>query len=98
MRFTPEKFRAAENGEPSPVVAGEAAKQDLYPLDLVGGSAGQLSDSAHIRFGIRQVTSAISTRRVIGYFQINGKNDSIRGAGYSFDCCCGHRRRDSKPN
>ena len=61
-----------------------SGKQELYPLDLSVEVQGQVSDSAHIRFGIRQVTSNIDEK---GHrlFQINGKNILIRGAGYSFD-------------
>ena len=66
------------------MVAGSGGKQELYPLDLSVEVQGQVSDSAHILFGIRQVTSNIDEK---GHrlFQINGKNILIRGAGYSFD-------------
>ena len=62
----------------------QVGEQNLYPLDLAVEVQGQISDSAHIRFGIRQVTSRIDDK---GHrlFQINGKNILIRGAGYSFD-------------
>ena len=62
----------------------QVGRQDLYPLDLTVEVQGQVSDSAHIRFGVRQVTSKIDEKghRI---FQINGKNILIRGAGYSFD-------------
>jgi exo-1,4-beta-D-glucosaminidase len=45
---------------------------------------GQVSDSTHIDFGIREVTSKLDEKNH-RLFQINGKNILIRGAGYSFD-------------
>ena len=84
VRITPEKFPQLAIANPRlwwPVQVGE---QDLYPLDLTVEVQGQVSDVAHIRFGVRQVTSHVDEKghRI---FQINGKNILIRGAGYSFD-------------
>jgi exo-1,4-beta-D-glucosaminidase len=54
--------------------------QNLYPLDLRFGD----SDSVHIDFGVREVTSEVDGK---GHrlFHINGKNILIRGGGYTFD-------------
>jgi exo-1,4-beta-D-glucosaminidase len=84
VRFTPEKFAQLSVSNPRLWWPAQVGKQELYPLDLSVEVQGQLSDSAHIRFGIRQVTSSIDENghRI---FQINGKNILIRGAGYSFD-------------
>ena len=84
IRFTPEKFAQLSVSNPRLWWPAQVGKQELYPLDLSVEVQGQLSDSAHIRFGIRQVTSNIDEK---GHrlFQINGKNILIRGAGYSFD-------------
>jgi exo-1,4-beta-D-glucosaminidase len=84
IRFTPEKFAQLNIANPRLWWPAQVGKQELYPLDLSVEVQGQLSDSAHIRFGIRQVTSNIDEK---GHrlFQINGKNILIRGAGYSFD-------------
>ena len=84
VRFTPEKFAQLSVSNPRLWWPAQVGKQELYPLDLSVEVQGQLSDSAHIRFGIRQVTSNIDEK---GHrlFQINGKNILIRGAGYSFD-------------
>jgi len=84
IRFTPEKFSQLSLSNPRLWWPAQVGKQELYPLDLSVEVQGQLSDSAHIRFGIRQVTSNIDEK---GHrlFQINGKNILIRGAGYSFD-------------
>jgi exo-1,4-beta-D-glucosaminidase len=84
VHFTPEKFPQLTIANPRLWWPVQVGKQDLYPLDLTVETQGQASDSAHIRFGVRQVTSNIDEKghRV---FQINGKNILIRGAGYSFD-------------
>jgi exo-1,4-beta-D-glucosaminidase len=84
VRFTADKFPQLNLSNPRLWWPTEVGKQDLYPLDLTVEVQGQVSDSAHIRFGVRQVTSNIDDK---GHrlFQINGKNILIRGAGYSFD-------------
>jgi exo-1,4-beta-D-glucosaminidase len=84
VHFTPEKFPQLTIVNARLWWPAQVGKQDLYPLDLTVETQGQASDSAHIRFGVRQVTSNIDEKghRV---FQINGKNILIRGAGYSFD-------------
>ena len=84
IHFTPAKFPQLNMSNPRLWWPAQVGKQDLYPLDLTVEVQGQVSDSAHIRFGIRQVTSRIDEK---GHrlFQINGKNILIRGAGYSLD-------------
>ena len=84
VRFTPDKFPQLNMADPRLWWPVQVGKQNLYSLQLEVEAQGQLSDSAHIRFGVRQVTSKIDER---GHrlFQINGKNILIRGAGYSFD-------------
>jgi exo-1,4-beta-D-glucosaminidase len=71
---TPRLWWPAETGLP----------QNLYPLDLTVEAGGQVSDTRHLDFGVREVTSEIDAKghRV---FQLNGKNILIRGAGYTFD-------------
>lgn len=84
VRFTPAKFQSLIIANPRLWWPAQVGKQELYPLDLTVEVEGQVSDSAHIQFGIRQVTSKLDDK---GHrlFQINGKNILIRGAGYSFD-------------
>src|SRR5271157_5245828 len=62
----------------------QAGPQNLYPLDVQFEVNGSVSDSSHIDFGVREVTSEIDGQ---GHrlFHINGKNILIRGAGYTFD-------------
>jgi exo-1,4-beta-D-glucosaminidase len=57
--------------------------QNLYPLDLEFETGGAISDTSHIDFGIREVTSELNNGHRL--FRINGKNILIRGAGYTFD-------------
>ena len=62
----------------------QTGPQSLYPLDTSFEIGGKSSDSAHLDFGIREVTSEVDAQ---GHrlFRINGKNILIRGAGYTFD-------------
>ncbi|MGC2478145.1 MAG: glycoside hydrolase family 2 protein [Candidatus Sulfotelmatobacter sp.] len=84
VHITPEKFPQLAIANPRLWWPAQVGKQELYPLDLTVEVQGQVSDAAHIRFGVRQVTSNVDENghRI---FQINGKNILIRGAGYSFD-------------
>lgn len=84
VRFTPEKFPQLQLTNPRLWWPAQVGPQNLYPLDLVAEVDGKVSDSSHLRFGIREVTSEIDAQ---GHrlFHINGKNILIRGAGYSFD-------------
>jgi exo-1,4-beta-D-glucosaminidase len=84
VRFTPEKFTQLKISNPRLWWPAQVGDQELYPLDLSVEVQDQVSDSAHIRFGIREVTANLDEK---GHrlFQINGKNILIRGAGYSFD-------------
>ena len=84
VRFTPQKFHQLTIANPRLWWPAQVGKQELYPVDLSIEVGAQVSDSAQVQFGIRQITSKIDEK---GHrlFQINGKNILIRGAGYSFD-------------
>jgi exo-1,4-beta-D-glucosaminidase len=84
VHFTPEKFSELKISNPRLWWPAQVGNQELYPLDLSVEVQGRVSDSTHIRFGIREVTANLDQK---GHrlFQINGKNILIRGAGYSFD-------------
>ncbi len=84
VRFTPEKFAQLKVAQPRLWWPAHLGPQNLYPLELEFVVNGEISDTSHTRFGIRQVTSEVDAdgHRV---FHINGKNILIRGAGYSFD-------------
>jgi len=83
VRFSPQKFPQLKVAHPRLWWPAQVGKQELYPLDLKVEVQGKDSDSSHIRFGVRQVTSTMEQGHRL--FQINGKNILIRGAGYSFD-------------
>ena len=84
VRFTADKFPQLKVSNPRLWWPAHVGKQELYPLDLSVEVQNEVSDSSHIRFGIREVTANLDEK---GHrlFQINGKNILIRGAGYSFD-------------
>jgi len=84
LHFSAEKFPQLMLRNPRLWWPAWVGKQELYPLDLAVEVKGQVSDSAHIQFGVREISSNIDEN---GHrlFQINGKNILIRGAGYSFD-------------
>jgi exo-1,4-beta-D-glucosaminidase len=84
VRFTPENFSQLKLKNPLLWWPVQVGPQNLYPLDLQFETGGKISDSSHVQFGVRQVTSEIDDKghRV---YRINGKNILIRGAGYSFD-------------
>ena len=84
VHFDSDRFPQLKLAHPRlwwPVQAGE---QNLYPLELHFDVAGQVSDAASIRFGVREVTSEVDAN---GHrlFRINGKKILVRGGGYSFD-------------
>jgi len=84
VRFRPERFPQLRLANPRLWWPAQLGPQNLYPLDLQFEVGGRVSDSSHIRFGIRQVTSEVDSQ---GHrlFHINGQNILIRGAGYSMD-------------
>ncbi len=84
VRFTPDNFPQLRISNPRLWWPAKVGNQELYPLDLSVEVQNEVSDTTHIRFGIREVTANLDEKghRV---FQINGKNILIRGAGYSFD-------------
>ena len=84
IHFSPERFPQLRITNPRLWWPAHVGAQNLYPLALEFEVNGEISDTSHIRFGIREVTSEIDGK---GHrlFQINGKSILIRGAGYSFD-------------
>lgn len=84
VHFSPEQFPQLKVTNPRLWWPVQTGKQELYPLELSVEAGGQVSDSVHIQFGIREVTSRID-ENAHRRFQINGKDILIRGAGYSFD-------------
>lgn len=79
VKFAPQTLANTRLWWPAPV-----GPQNLYTLELQFTTAGAVSDSARLRFGVREVTSFLNANQH-RVFQINGKNILIRGAGYTFD-------------
>ncbi|HEY6938079.1 MAG TPA: sugar-binding domain-containing protein [Terriglobales bacterium] len=84
IRFTAQAFPQLNLSHPRLWWPAPVGPQNLYPLDLHAEVDGQVSDSSHTRFGVREVTSKLD-QQDHRLFQVNGKNILIRGAGYSFD-------------
>ncbi|MEU7426065.1 sugar-binding domain-containing protein [Streptomyces sp. NPDC040750] len=58
--------------------------QPLYDLDLTAGVAGATSDTAHQRFGIRDVQAPLNSDGARQYL-INGRRLLVKGGGWSPD-------------
>lgn len=84
VRFTPDNFAQLKILNPRLWWPAQVGAQELYPLSLEFDIKGQVSDSAAIKFGIREVTGQLDAKGRL-LFRINGKNILIRGGGYSFD-------------
>jgi exo-1,4-beta-D-glucosaminidase len=93
VRFTPEKFQKLVVKNPDlwwPYTMGKPA---LYDLQLEFVRNETLSDNAHIRFGIRQITQHRDNDEhfpEIGkggnfYLQVNGRDFRVRGGNYTPD-------------
>ena len=84
VHFAPADYPQLKIAHPRLWWPAQVGEQELYPLDLRFETGGALSDSTHIQFGMREITSEVDAKghRV---FHINGRNILIRGAGYTFD-------------
>ena len=62
----------------------QMGRPNLYPLHMRFVTQGKMSDSAEIRFGIREITSELdeNDHRL---FRINGKRLLIQGGGWAMD-------------
>lgn len=82
--FTPEKYPELKLAHPRLWWPYQMGTPELYTAHLRVEIGGQISDSANVRFGIREVTSELTAR---GYrlFKINGRNLLIRGAAWAPD-------------
>jgi exo-1,4-beta-D-glucosaminidase len=62
----------------------QMGKPEMYTAQLQVEAGGQVSDSASVQFGIREVTSEL-TEKGHRLFKINGRNLLIRGAAWAPD-------------
>ena len=84
VAFTPEKHAPLKLAHPRLWWPYQMGAPNLYTAQLEFLLAGKISDSAKVRFGIREVTAELTSK---GYrlFRINGKPVLIRGGGWSSD-------------
>jgi exo-1,4-beta-D-glucosaminidase len=84
VSFAPEKFPQLKLADPQLWWPYQMGVPNLYTAKLSFAIDGQSSDSASVKFGIREVTSEITDK---GYrlFKINGRKLLIRGAAWAPD-------------
>jgi exo-1,4-beta-D-glucosaminidase len=84
VRFAPEEFAQLKFEDPQLWWPYQMGVPNLYTAKLSFAIDGQTSDSAGVKFGIREVTSEITDK---GYrlFKINGRKLLIRGAAWAPD-------------
>jgi exo-1,4-beta-D-glucosaminidase len=84
VRFAPEEFAQLKLEHPQLWWPYQMGVPNLYTAKLSFATDGQTSDSASVKFGIREVTSEITEK---GYrlFKINGRKLLIRGAAWAPD-------------
>ncbi|HEX5409751.1 MAG TPA: glycoside hydrolase family 2 protein [Gemmatimonadaceae bacterium] len=84
VRFTPDSFPQLHVANARLWWPAALGKPERYDLDLEFTSGGRVSDSSHIAFGIREITSE-STPTGGRLFRINGRRILIRGGGWAPD-------------
>ncbi len=86
VRFTPDSFPQLRFANPRlwwPVQFG-SGKTELYNLALEFVIGARVSDSQHMPFGIREITSE-TTAKGGRLFRVNGRRILIRGGGWAPD-------------
>jgi len=84
VSFTPGNYQQLELDHPRLWWPYDLGPQNLYTLDISFETAGKVSDSQSMQFGIREVGADLDSNQH-RLFKINGKTILIRGAGYTFD-------------
>ncbi len=88
VTFTPDNFPKLNLTNPRLWWPVQMGTPNLYDLHLSVEIDGRVSDTSHMRFGIREITSEVSEiapNRFKRLFKINGKNILIRGGGWTPD-------------
>ena len=82
--FAPEQYPQLRLATPRLWWPYQMGKPELYTARIEVEDGGQISDSATVHFGIREVTSELTPK---GYrlFKINGRKVLIRGAAWAPD-------------
>jgi len=84
VRFTPDQFSQLRINHPEVWWPRQMGDAKLHPLSLRFTIGKQVSDSASIRYGIREITSQLDAQNH-RLFLVNGKKILIRGGGWSPD-------------
>jgi exo-1,4-beta-D-glucosaminidase len=84
VTLTPEQHPELELDHPRLWWPYQMGDPELYSAKLTVETDGLVSDSAEVRFGVREVTSQLTDK---GYrlFKVNGRNLLIRGAAWAPD-------------
>jgi exo-1,4-beta-D-glucosaminidase len=87
ITFTPEEFSQLVVANPRLWWPHTVGPQNLYDLNLNFEAGGEVSDTRHLRFGIREISSWMNEfdQQRTKVFQVNGRNIVIRGGGYVED-------------
>jgi len=84
VRFTPEKFPALKIANPKLWWPYQMGSPDLHYATFAFEQDGKASDSTHVRFGIREITSELDQNQN-RLFKVNGRQVFIKGGGWSSD-------------
>ncbi len=79
--FRPETYPELEVRHPRVWWPAPLGPQELYQLEVSAETAGTVSDTRRIRFGIREITSALNEDNW-RYFTVNGRRVLIRGGAW----------------
>ena len=82
--FVPDRYPQLRIAHPRLWWPYQMGKPEMYAAHLRVETGGQVSDSADVQFGIREVTSRL-TEKGHRLFKINGRNLLIRGAAWAPD-------------
>jgi len=88
IAFSPDQYPQLNLSHPRLWWPAQMGTPNLYDLDLSFEINGRISDTAHTKFGIREITSEVAEHapnRFKVLFKINGKNILIRGGGWTSD-------------
>src|SRR5262249_48656481 len=84
VKLAPEQFAALEINEPRIWWPYQMGDPNLYTAKLTFEIQEDVSDSAQVTFGIREVTSEL-TDKGHRLFKVNGRKGRIRGAAWAPD-------------
>ncbi len=82
--FSPEEFPELKISDPELWWPNTMGEPNLHDLDISFESDGKVSDSVHVKYGIREVEDYINEDGHRGY-KVNGKKVLIKGGGWTDD-------------